>query len=147
MHCRAEPSSNGRGKILLPPFTQSACAPSTAAKHKMKWLCRKLTPPLAAWIRLFFSVSIAGKASRAQTHWRRDRGLETGYGGTNKGRKPLRKKCSCTHFVASELNFRTLQLESFSQIRKIFTMEKTCPLSRKSNYIWSWVDFPFFKDL
>jgi len=46
-----------------------------------------------------FSVSIARKASRVQTHWRRDRGLDTGYGGANKGRKPLMKKCSYTHFV------------------------------------------------
>ena len=41
-----------------------------------------------------FSVSTAGKASRAQTHWRRDRGLDTGYGGINKGKKPSRKKYS-----------------------------------------------------
>lgn len=37
-------------------------------------------------------MSIAGKASRAQTQWRRDRSLDTGYGGANKGRKPSRKK-------------------------------------------------------
>lgn len=40
-----------RREILLPLFIQSGRAPGMAAMHKMRWLCRKLTPPLADRIR------------------------------------------------------------------------------------------------
>lgn len=39
-----------------------------------------------------FSMSTAGKPSRAKTQWRRDRDLDIGYGSVNKGRKPPRNK-------------------------------------------------------
>ena len=48
--------------------------------------------------------------------------------------KAIDEEVLCTHFAGYELNFRILQFGSFSQVRKIYTMERTCPFFRKQNY-------------
>lgn len=87
-------SSKVKGEILLLPFTQSTCTPGMAAMHKMKWLCRKLTPPLAAWIRALFPCQLLGKPAEHRLNgeeigvWTQDMVVQT-KGGSHQGRSTI----------------------------------------------------------
>lgn len=91
VHCRAEHSSKGGEKsCLLPSHNYLHSRHGSYAHDKM--ILQKITTTICNLDKISFSVLIAGEASRAQTHWRRYRELDTGHGGANKGRKPSGKK-------------------------------------------------------
>lgn len=153
MHCRAEHSSRGRGEILLPLFTQSTCAPGMAATHKMTWLCRKLTPPLAAWIRPLFPCQLLGKPAEHRLTgeeiavWTQDMVVQT-KGGSHQGRSTIRSLDNLLMhlFCWIRVKFQDSPVwKFFSQIRKIFTVGRTWQFSWKQNSIWWGIDFPFSK--
>lgn len=107
--------------------------------HTMKWLYRKLTPPLAAWIRPLFLCQLLGKPAEHRLTgeetgvWTQDMVMQT-KGGSQQGRSTIRclDNLFLHLFCWVRVKFQDSPVRKFfPQIRKIFTMERTCPFSRK----------------
>lgn len=155
MHCRAEHSSKGGENPAASLHTIFYLHARHGSYAHDKMILQKITTTICNLEKTSFSVLIAGEASRAQTHWRRHRGLGTGHGGANRGRKPsgikynkmFRQSVGLDLSCWIRVKFQDSLLWYFSQIRKIFTIERTCPFSWKQNCIWSRIEFPFSKNM
>lgn len=126
-----------------------------AAMHKMRWLCRKLTPPHAAGIRPLFPCQLLGKPAEHRltgeeiAGWTQDMVMQT-KGGSHRGLSTIRSLHNLLMhlFCWTRLKFQDFPVwKFFSQIRKIVTVGRTCPFSWKQNYIWRGIHFSFFKNM